>query len=99
MHGAAVVALADGLVSVELLEHRRQVDDDVPHLQLDLVQEVVAVQAVPLELLQHPSSRMRSITTPTEPGSGRCGECGVLRGSSHISPSRTCCVTTPSSVC
>lgn len=31
-----------------------------------------------------PSSRTRSTTTPIEPASGRCGECGVLRGSIHI---------------
>ena len=27
-----------------------------------------------------PSSRIRSMTRPIEPASGRCGECGVLRG-------------------
>ena len=49
---AAVRAGAGLLVVVERLEHRRQVLDDVAHLQLDLVHQRVAVRAVPLELLQ-----------------------------------------------
>ncbi len=45
-----------------------------------------------------PSSRTRSMTSPMEPASGRCGECGTSPGSSHTSPCRMCTVRGPSSV-
>ena len=32
------------------------------------------------------------MTTPIEPGSGRCGECAVFRGRSQVSPSLMCTV-------
>ena len=39
-----------------------------------------------------PSLRIRSMTMPTEPASGRCGECGRFPGNSQTSPSRMCTV-------
>jgi hypothetical protein len=41
VNGAAVAAGAGGRVTgIELLEYRRQVSDDVPDLQFDLMNEV-----------------------------------------------------------
>lgn len=42
-----------------------------------------------------PSGLIRSTTSPTDPASGRCGECGTRAGSSHIWPSRMCTVSGP----
>jgi len=46
---AAVLARARLLVRVERGEHGRQVLDDVAHLELDLVHQRAALEAVPLE--------------------------------------------------
>ena len=46
-----------------------------------------------------PGLRTCSTTSPIEPSSGRCGECGMPPGSSHVSPSRMCTVRgRPSSI-
>ena len=53
MYGAAHLAGARLGVAVEVLEHRREVDHNVIDPEGHLVDEGVALRAVPAELLQH----------------------------------------------
>src|SRR5699024_3326568 len=51
MEGATGSAGACFLVAVEPFEHRRQIGDDVTDLQFDRVNSVLALRAIPHELL------------------------------------------------
>ncbi len=76
----------------------RQVGDDVAHLQFDLVDQVVALEAVPLELLEGALAAHALDDQSDRTRGGARGECGRLPGSSQVSPSRMCTRCGPSSV-
>src|ERR1700751_3755131 len=54
MNRAAMLALAEALVAIELLEQWRKIPHDAFQLDLGAMQQLVAVLAVPLEPIQRP---------------------------------------------
>jgi hypothetical protein len=83
--GAAGIAGAQLLRAVERLEERRQIVDNVADMHLHPVQQRMALGAEPLETVVQ-AGRRRSTTSPTLPGSGRCGEWRTCGGSNMMSP-------------
>ena len=54
VHGAALRTGTGLHIVIERGEDRREINDDIAYLQLDLVYERGAIPAVPLELLRGP---------------------------------------------
>src|SRR5579863_3338713 len=86
MKFAALLAFSQIGVSVEKLEHGRQIADDTFQIDFRSKDKMMALRAVPFDAV-HSAFRSRRFDHQSDASRDRCGEWRTCLGSRNISPS------------